>query len=55
MLEYTNMGGGKVGLASDTEANLWFKKKEKRQQHNGKIDSVPCVKVWQLGLSVAKP
>lgn len=30
-------------------------KKEKRQQHNGKIDSVPRVKEEKLGLPVAKP
>lgn len=49
------MGGGKVGLTSDTEVNLQFKKKkkEKKQQYNGKKDSVPCMKEAKICLSIA--
>jgi len=49
-----NMGGGKVGLRSDTGFNLWLYKKTKNpQQHNRKIDSVPCMKEAKPFLSVA--
>lgn len=48
------MGGGKVGLTSDTEVNIWFfKKKTKKPTAQWKKDSVPYMKKKKLCLFVA--
>lgn len=42
----SNMGGGKVGLTSDTEVNLWFYKK-KKNPHNSTMEKKIQCHAWR--------